>query len=65
LLGEARDSRLEEFFDRALPWRQPRFSAPNLILVAVIIAAIALGPSLHPFFYGVMDPLGSLLQRLG
>ena len=64
LLGEARDSRLEEIFDRTLPWRQPRFSPPNLILVAVIVVAIVVAPWIHPFVYGVMDPLKALLKEL-
>jgi hypothetical protein len=62
LLGESRDSRLEEWFDRILPWRQPRFSAPNLALCAAIVAAIIVLPWMHPFFYGAMDPLKAALH---
>lgn len=62
LLGEARDSRLEKAFDRTLPWRQPRFSTSYLALCAAITVAILVLPWVHPFFYGVMDPLRAALQ---
>jgi phosphatidylglycerophosphate synthase len=63
LLGEARDSKLEDAFDRALPWRQPRFATPYLVLCTAIIVAILVLPWLHPFFYGVMDPLRAAVPR--
>jgi hypothetical protein len=62
LLGEARDTRLEEAFDRLLPWRRPRFSAPYFVVCAVLATAIVVLPHVHPFFYGGMDPLRSLFR---
>jgi CDP-diacylglycerol--glycerol-3-phosphate 3-phosphatidyltransferase len=64
LLGESRESRLEAIFDRTLPWRQRRFTAPYLLLCVAIATAIAVLPWLHPFFYGVMDPLRAVMARL-
>jgi CDP-diacylglycerol--glycerol-3-phosphate 3-phosphatidyltransferase len=62
LLGETRESRLEAMFDRVLPWRQPRFAGAYLALCAGIAMAIVVLPWLHPFFYGVMDPLKAVLR---
>jgi CDP-diacylglycerol--glycerol-3-phosphate 3-phosphatidyltransferase len=60
-LAAAPPSRFEPSFDRLLPWRQQRFSGPYLALCAVIIAAIVVLPRVHPFFYGIADPLRAVL----
>jgi phosphatidylglycerophosphate synthase len=62
LLGESRESRIEGLFDRVLPWRQPRFSTPYLLLCATIACAIGVLPWVHPFFYATMDPLRAAMR---
>jgi len=61
LLGAARESSMEATFERVLPWRQPRYSPPYLILCAAIASAIVWLPWVDPFFFGAADPLRNWL----
>lgn len=62
LLGNPQQSRLEKWLDESAPWTQPRFSAPYFATCLVITIAIVVLPELHPFFYGLTDPLRTILR---